>query len=286
MNYERIVREVKATLRMYDMPLTLRQLFYQLVSKHLFANTETNYKRLSRILVKARENGDVDASRLEDRSRLVLGQGDWGYPGPDIFLKTVEHGVREAWKRFTLSLWEEQPFRVLVALEKDALSRLVSGIAEDFRVKTFPTRGYSSYTFVNLIAQECTDDKPNFILYLGDYDPSGLDIERDLESRVLRYGADRIEVKRIALTLDQIQHFQLPPMPAKTSDPRLARFIADTGGSDVVELDALPPNVLQDLVKNAILSYIDTEKWNARVLQIQNEKKKLRQKLEALKLQW
>jgi len=73
---------------------------------------------------------------------------------------------------------------------------------------------------------------------------------------------------------------------AKTSDPRLARFIADTGGSDVIELDALPPNVLQDLVKNAILSYIDTEKWNARVLQIQNEKKKLRQKLEALKLQW
>ncbi|MGF3536924.1 MAG: hypothetical protein ACQXXE_08775, partial [Candidatus Bathyarchaeia archaeon] len=78
MKYERLVSEVNAVLREYNVALTLRQLFYQLVSKHVFANTESNYKRLSRVLVKAREKEDVGASRIEDRSRQVLGQGDWG----------------------------------------------------------------------------------------------------------------------------------------------------------------------------------------------------------------
>lgn len=286
MKYERLVNYANSVLSEYDTALTLRQLFYQLVSRHVFANTENNYKHLSRVLVKAREKGNVDISKIEDRSRLVLGQGDWGYESPERFLDSVERGLREAWKRFSLILWEDQPHQILVVLEKDALSRLVSEIAENFRVKTFPTRGYSSYTFVQDIAQECNSQKPTKILYLGDYDPSGLDIQRDLGNRLKCYGTTNFELKRVALTPDQIQHYQLPPLPAKTSDPRTAQFIADTGRSDIVELDALPPNVLQDLVKNAILSHIDTEKWNARVQQIQTEREKLRQKLEALQLSW
>jgi len=284
--YERLVSMVNAVLHEYDMALTLRQLFYQLVSKHVFANTESNYKHLSRVLVKAREKGDVNASRIEDRSRQVLGQGDWGYESPESFLSTVERGLREAWKRFSLTLWEDQHYQVLVALEKDALSRLVSAVAGDFRVKTFPTRGYGSYTYVTEIAQECDGDKPTIIVYLGDYDPSGLDIQRDLESRLERYGAEDFKIERVALTLEQIQRYQLPPIPAKTSDPRLARFIADTGGSDVVELDALSPNILQDVVRNAILHRIDMQKWNARVKHIREEKEKLRQKLETREVKW
>jgi len=284
--YERLVSEVNAVLHEYDVALTLRQLFYQLVSRHVFANTESNYKHLSRVLVKAREQEDVDAARIEDRSRQVLGQGDWGYESPESFLSNVERGLKEAWKRFSLTLWEDQPLQVLVALEKDALSRLVSAVAGDFRMKTFPTRGYGSYTYVNEIAQECHGSKPIVLLYLGDYDPSGLDIQRDLERRLKRYGAEDFEIDRVALTLEQIQSYQLPPIPAKTSDPRLARFIADTGGSDVVELDALPPNILQDVVRNTILHHIDMEKWNARVEHIHEEKEKLRQKLEALEIKW
>lgn len=286
MKYEKLVSEVNAVLREYDVALTLRQLFYRLVSRHVFANTERNYKHLSRVLVKAREREDVDASRIEDRSRQVLGQGDWGYESSESFLSNVERGLREAWKRFSLTLWEDQLCQVLVALEKDALSRLISTVAGDFRVKTFPMRGYGSYTYVSEIAQECAGDKPTIILYLGDYDPSGLDIQRDLESRLERYGAEDFEIKRVALTLDQIQRHQLPPLPAKTSDPRLARFIADTGGSDVVELDALPPNILQDVVRNAIRHHIDMEKWNARVKHIHEQKEKLRQKLETLEVKW
>jgi hypothetical protein len=286
MKYKRLIKKVNSILNEYNTALTLRQLFYQLVSRHVFANTESNYKHLSRALVKARENGDVDASRIEDRSRLVIGQGDWGYESPKRFLDSVEHGLKEAWQRFSLTLWEDQPHRVLVVLEKDALSRLVSGIAEDFRIKTFPSRGYSSYTFVRDMAQECNGHKPTKILYLGDYDPSGLDIQRDLGTRLQCYGATNFELKRVALTLNQIQHYQLPPLPAKTSDPRTVQFIADTGGSNIVELDALPPNVLQDLVKNAILSHIDTEKWSTRVQQIQNDRESLRQKLEASQLLW
>jgi hypothetical protein len=286
MKYEGLVSMVNAVLREYDVALTLRQLFYQLVSRHVFANTESNYKRLSRVLVKAREREDVDASRIEDRSRQVIGQGDWGYESPESFLSKVERGLREAWKRFSLPLWEDQPYQVLVALEKDALSRLVSAVAGNFRVKTFPTRGYGSYTYVSEIAQECDGNKHTILLYLGDYDPSGLDIQRDLGSRLERYGAEDFEIERVALTLEQIQRYQLPPIPAKTSDPRLARFMADTGGSDVVELDALPPNILQDVVRNAIQHYIDMEKWNTRVKHFRKEKEKLRQKLETLEVKW
>lgn len=286
MKYEKLVSMVNAVLREYDVALTLRQLFYQLVSRHVFANTESNYKRLSRVLVKAREKEAVDASRIEDRSRQVLGQGDWGYESPESFLSNVERGLREVWKRFSLTLWEDQRCQVMVALEKDALSGLVSAVAGDFRVKTFPTRGYGSYTYVSEIAQECAGDKPTIILYLGDYDPSGLDIQRDLESRLERYCAEDFETQRVALTLEQIQCYQLPPIPAKTGDPRLARFIADTGGSDVVELDALPPNILKDVVRNAIQHHVDMEKWNTRVKHIRKEKEKLRQKLETPEVKW
>lgn len=286
MKYEEIVAQANEILAEYDVPLTLRQLFYRLVSKHVFLNTMSNYKGLSHYMVKAREDGDVDASRIEDRSRQVLGDGDYGFESGESFLKDVETSIRNSWEQFSLTLWEDQPFQVLVVLEKDALSRLVSGVAGAFRVKTFPTRGYGSYTYVNDIAAECNEDKPTVVLYLGDYDPSGLDIERDLENRLNRYGAGDFEVKRVALTMDQIRLYQLPPLPAKTSDPRLARFIADTGGMDAVELDALPPNVLEHLVRSALLAHIDLEKWNDRIEKIEKEREKLRQKLEDLKLIW
>lgn len=162
----------------------------------------------------------------------------------------------------------------------DALLRLFVN-----RRDTFATQGLDG-TYVRLpepltrdvlfqhIAAEC--NRSTGILHLDDYDPSGLDIERDLENRLSRYGAGDFKVERIALTQEQTQHYQLPPMPAKISDPRLASFIADTGGIAAVELDALPPNVLQDMVRNAILGHIDGKKWNARTNQIRYERKKVR----------
>ena len=117
------------------------------------------------------------------------------------------------------------------------------------------------------------------LLYFGDFDPSGVDIERDLEDRLSRYGAKDFKVKRIALTAEQIRHYDLPPMPVKRSDARAESFMA-THGDRSVELDALDPNLLQDIVKNSILENIDVRKWNARVKKIENLQSWIKDKLE------
>jgi hypothetical protein len=101
MPYETIVKEVNKILQEYIMPLTLRQIFYRLVSKLVIPNTVTSYKTLSKILVKARERGEVDDTRIEDRSRQVLGMGDWGYQDFDSFLDERIRRLKDSWQYWT-----------------------------------------------------------------------------------------------------------------------------------------------------------------------------------------
>jgi len=170
----------------------------------------------------------------------------------------------------------------LISLEKDALSRLVSRVGNRYSVRTFPTRGYPSYSYVQTMAnymQTRLGGKPTIVLYFGDFDPSGVDIERDLEDRLGRYGATEYKVKRIALTADQIKQYNLPPMPVKRSDARAEGFMAEHGDKSV-ELDALDPNLLQDTVEKAILDNISVRKWNARVRKIEELQVWIKTKLE------
>jgi hypothetical protein len=285
MKSEEIISETNDILSQYKVALTLRQLFYRLVSRKSLPNTENAYKWLSKVLTKAREEGEVDSDSIEDRSRTVLGDGDFGYSSADGFVEKQIDKLRDSWNNFTMPIWSDQPSKVMIGLEKDALSRLVSDVAEKFRVKTYPTRGYASYTYVYNMAKECDGEKFTYILYFGDYDPSGQDIVRDLEDRLERYDGVDFQVDKIALTLNQIREYKLPPMPAKTSDPRYARFVADTGGVDAVELDALPPDVLQKLVDSAISEQIDVKRWTARIEEIEKKKQELKEKLSKLKVE-
>jgi hypothetical protein len=286
--YDDIVKEVNAILAQYDMPLTLRQLFYRLVAKLIIPNTITSYKTLSKWMVKAREQGDVDDSRIEDRSRQVLGTGDWGYTDFDVFLDDRVKRLQESWQYWTRPMWETQPCQVLIALEKDALSRLFTDVADRFHVNVFPTRGYGSYTYVMDMAQRiASEGKPAIVLYFGDYDPSGRDIERDLTERLKRYGAEVFKVVRIALTKDQISEFNLPPRPEDAAtieklgrDPRRFRY----GLEYACELDALEPPTLQDMIRRSIEEQIDDKEWNARYEQIKKEQEKLKEKLAKLKI--
>jgi hypothetical protein len=289
MKYATIVKESNAIFQQYNMALTLRQLFYRLVAKHIIANTVQNYKYLSRIVVRARERGDIDDRWIEDRTRTTIG-GDFGWDDCDKFLNEQLAQLKQSHLRFTMPMWTNQNVVVEVWVEKDALSRVISDVAKGFRVITCPSKGYSSYTYlktaIERMQSEYLPEQDIWILYFGDYDPSGVDIERDLSQRLMQYGAppNFQGVKRVALTLDQIRHYQLPPMPAKRSDPRLARFIADTGGSDAVELDALEPPILQKLVENAISQHIDVEKWNQRLAEIEEKKKLLEGKLAKMRI--
>ena len=287
MDYKTIVPAVNDILSQYNMRMTIRQIFYRLVAKHLIQNTLSQYKNLSRILVKARERGDVDWTDIEDRSRTTIGR-DGGFESVDHFLTYTEENFKEGWRYFTMPMWTNQPNFLEVWVEKDALSALVSDVAEGFRVRTCPARGYSSFTYVKEGADRLADieGKNIIVLYLGDYDPSGLDITRDLENRLQAYGIPDVDVKRIALTLDQIRQYSLPPMMAKSKDPRYAKFVADTGGTDVVELDALEPPVLQEIIRKAIQERIDTDLWNKRVTEIEETKEKLREKFEKARIEW
>ncbi|MDP6049314.1 MAG: hypothetical protein QGG23_07755 [Candidatus Bathyarchaeota archaeon] len=281
-SYEEVVEEALEVFKQYDTALTLRQLYYRLVSKHLFPNTINSYKRLSRLMVKAREQRKVPVNCLEDRSRRILGRGDTGFTSAEEFLKRRITGLRESYKEFRLPMWVDQPNHLLVSLEKDALSRLVSDIANQYAVRTFPTRGYPSFTYVQRMAsymRKRLGGKPIVVLYFGDFDPSGIDIERDLSDRLSKYDAGNFTVKRVALTEDQITKHDLPPMPVKTSDARSDAFL-EAYGNKSVELDALDPNILKFMVAESISTHIDLDTWTMREAEIEKLKLWIKQKLE------
>jgi len=281
-DYGEIVEASLEVFQQYDTAITLRQLYYRLVSKLLITNTVNSYKRLSRIMVKAREDGDVPVNCLEDRSRRVLGKGDVGFGSAEEYLKTRLETLQDSWRGFTMPMWDDQHRNVLISLEKDALSRLVSRIANKYSVRTFPTRGYPSFSYVQEMSRYITakqDGRATVVLYFGDFDPSGVDIERDLTDRLEKYGARDFEVRRVALTLDQIRQYSLPPMPVKRSDARADGFLAEHGDR-AVELDALDPNIFQLTVEQSIRSQIDAAKWNAKIRKINELKDWIRLKLE------
>jgi hypothetical protein len=270
--YEEVVEAALDVFKQYDTALTLRQLYYRLVSRHLFPNTINSYKRLSRLMVRAREEGDVPVNCLEDRSRRVLGRGDAGYTSAQDFLKRRLASLRESYKEFRMPMWDVQPNYIVVSLEKDALSRLVGDVANQYAVRTFPTRGYPSFTYVQRMAgyiRNRLKGKPTVVLYFGDFDPSGIDIERDLSARLGRYKAGEYIVHRVALTKDQIVKYSLPPMPVKRSDARSHNFVASYG-DESVELDAIDPNTLKLMVAQSIASYIDLDAWRKKEEEIDN----------------
>ncbi|MCJ7759789.1 hypothetical protein MUP59_01435 [Candidatus Bathyarchaeota archaeon] len=285
MKYSELIREVNTILSQYTVKLTLRQVYYRLVSKNLIPNTKASYKGLSHQLVKAREKGDVDDRRIEDRSRKVQGFGDWGFDDLDDFIAGQVSRLKDSWENFSRRQWEDQPKKVIVALEKDALSRMFTDVANGFRIQVYATKGYGSYTFVNDLAGDLDEEKENVILYFGDYDPSGRDIERDLRDRLVRYyGRDNFTVVRIALKPDQISQYNLPPMPEDAEtlaklgrDPRTKQY----GMEFAVELDALEPPVLQELIRSSINAQIDSDLWNAKLEETKADREELRERLRA-----
>jgi len=123
-SYEEVVEAALEVFKQYDTALTLRQLYYRLVSRHLFPNTMNSYKRLSRIMVRAREDRDVPVNCLEDRSRRILGRGDAGYRSAEEFIKHRLKSLQESYKVFTMPKWEEQPHYVLISLELSGSNQL------------------------------------------------------------------------------------------------------------------------------------------------------------------
>ena len=233
--------------------LTLRQLFYQLVSDAILPNTPKSYRALSSLVTDARMAGLLDWDAIEDRVRQ---------PDTPSEFQDLAHLVRAAVHAYRLPRWRGQENYVELWVEKDALAGVLRPIARKYHITLMVNRGYSSasamYESARRIVEGMEDRQRGVVIYLGDHDPSGEDMVRDVESRLETFGVDFFEVRKLALTMDQIDKYKPPPNPAKVQDPRADAYIKKFGNSSW-ELDALRPTTLTKIIEKEILTLVDMD---------------------------
>jgi hypothetical protein len=237
--------------------LTLRQLYYQFVSKGFIPNNDREYNKLGDLISNARRAGLIDWNHINDRTRTVRGYSTWD---------NASQIMDSAASSFKYDLWErtEQQYRPQVWVEKDALVDVVARACATYRVPYLSCRGYASDSVIWGAAQEFRSLKSRgitpVIIHLGDHDPSGLDMTRDIGDRLALFGGS-VHVLRVALNMDQIERYAPPPNPAKITDSRFAQY-RDGYGDESWELDALAPNVIGDVIANELTNWIDNAEWD------------------------
>lgn len=267
--------------------LSLRQLYYQLVARDYIENSQKSYKRIGNLISDARLAGMIDWDMIEDRNRETVIPTAWTSPA-EI--------VRAAARQFRVDRWKGQTNYVEVMVEKDALSGILEPVCREFHVRFTANKGYSSssamYEAGKRIRSKLFDRENDInrihIFYLGDHDPSGIDMTRDITDRLVQFSAleayfartssnyspsDFIHIHRLALNYDQVEQWQPPENPAKQTDSRFEAYEEKFGESSW-ELDAVEPRTLADLVRNGIEDLIDQEQWDSVALreeQMRNE---------------
>lgn len=251
------VNAIDAQYRAQGFDLTLRQVFYQFVSRGYLPNTDRSYKRLGDIVADARLAGLVDWEAITDRTCYMRSVSHWDEPA-DI--------MRSAADSFRLDKWASQPYRPEVWIEKDALVGVIGPICDSLDVPYFSCRGYTSVSSMWQAAQRLekqtlqTAQRP-VIFHLGDHDPSGIDMTRDIQHRMTTFGI-AADVQRLALSMQQIRAYDPPPNPTKLSDSRSKGYIKAYGRSSW-ELDALEPTAIADLIRDAVRAIRDDAAWQA-----------------------
>lgn len=277
----------------YD--LTLRQLYYQFVSRGLIPNKDAEYKRLGSVINDGRLAGLVDWRHITDRTRNLQSLSHWDDPAEII---------RGAAQGYRNDLWANQEKRVEVWVEKEALAGVVARAANAMDTAYFACRGYVSASEMYSAAQRLRgyqdDGQVPVILHLGDHDPSGIDMTRDIKDRLFMLMCDpsdyrelsvaiadscgkgvapmdldvdelqeiwddycfgkmpNLELNRVALNMDQVRRYAPPPNPAKLTDSRCEGYIRSYG-NESWELDALDPATLDALIRTHIEDHLDRD---------------------------
>jgi hypothetical protein len=238
-------------------PLSLRQLYYQMVSRALIANRVQSYSRLGHIIADGRLAGLVSWTAIEDRERELLGTQTWKSPGEAL------NNAKTLYRR---DKWEDQPVRPEIWVEKRALVNVVGQIAEELQVDFYATKGYDSLSQLwragRRFAQYVSKGQRPVVLHFADHDPSGLDMTRVIDERLALLAGFPVQVVRLALNMNQIEQYDPPPNPAKIDDPRFVDYQARYG-NESWELDALEPRVLKSLISDAVLRLRNHELWDA-----------------------
>lgn len=251
--------------------LTLRQLYYQFVARDLIEeNTQRAYKALGNVINDGRLAGLIDWYSIEDRTRYLRKLAHWDN-GADIIDSCIH--------TFRKSKWDNQDVRLEVWIEKDALIGVIEAVCKRWDVPFFACRGYASQSELFRAGQRykkyISDGQRPIVFHFGDHDPSGIDMTRDNESRLEMFAEQPIEVRRLALNMDQIVQYDPPPMPAKKKDSRHDGYQAKHG-SESWELDALDPNIIADMIENEIQKFVDQDLWDIKLDEEEVVKKELR----------
>lgn len=229
-------------------PMTLRQLYYQLVSKQVIENNRSQYQAVSIALVGARKDGFIPWEWIEDRTRRPRKVNMWDD------LSDFSDSVLSSYRR---DVWDSQPHYVEVWLEKDALSGIFEDVLEPYGVTLNVGRGYDGWDSIHNAAERYGSGEGVTVLYFGDFDPSGEDMARSLKER-LSFFESSPEIQKIALTYEDIAFYNLPPDFTKTGDRRREKFVAKYG-DNAVELDALPYNILRDRIIKEVEAQMDLD---------------------------
>lgn len=287
----RLIAHMNEIIDELDMTLTARQLYYQFIGRDLFPaadegkekgwvddeynarkglpagtkNTLKNYKRFAALLTDARYAGLVSWDAIEDRVRRPTVWQDF-----DNLREAVDRLIRT----YRLPRWRGQKRYVELWVEKEALAGQMEPIASEFHVTLMANKGYSSASAMfdsaqrimresNQVESEHWDEdrgpeREPVILYVGDHDPSGEDMVRDLEKRLVEFGVQNLTFTKLALTMDQVKKYKLPPNPAKSTDARYETYVEEHGDKSW-EVEALPPKVLAKIVRDALEKTVDRE---------------------------
>ena len=256
------VNEIVETYSDQGYNLTLRQLYYQFVARDIIPNNQKQYDNLGELVNNARLAGLVDWYAIEDRTRNVRNTFHWQNPSSLL---------QNAAQQFNINKWENQPTYVEVWVEKDALVEVVGKPAEAYDVPYFSCRGYVSqsemWAAARRIERKLNEHERAVIIHLGDHDPSGKDMTRDIEERIQTflindgYFGECFSINRIALNMDQIERYNPPPNPAKLTDSRCGKYIREYG-NESWEHDALEPSVLDNLKSETNLCYLDKDLYD------------------------
>lgn len=246
-----LVNQVIAEYSAQGYELTLRQAYYQLVARGYIPNNERSYKNIGNLINDGRLSGLIDWYAITDRTRNLRGNSHWDTPA-DV--------INSARYSYLLDKWEGQSNYVEVWVEKDALVDVVGQACRPLDIPFFSCRGYTSQSEMWSAAQRFigqANREQRIIIHLGDHDPSGIDMTRDIQDRLDLFGSN-VYVKRVALTMNQIATYNPPPNPAKITDSRASKYIEEYG-DESWELDALEPKVITDLIINEVTAYRDDE---------------------------
>ena len=231
------------------MKLTVRQAYYQCVSRGFIDNNDKEYGKISGLVADGRMLGLIDWDMIEDRTRFKRGNVHWESP------KQI---IEAAAEQYRIDTRATQPYYVEAWIEKDSLVSILEDTCRSLDVPCFSCRGYPSLTALYEAANRFRDKDNAIILYAGDHDPSGLMIPQVITERLAEFEVN-VKLHRLGITLEQVNELKLPPFPAKEQDKNYAEYVKNTGMTQAWELDALPPEKLSAMFESAIESLTDFE---------------------------